>query len=301
VDLVSEATGRRDVGRSGAPLSIVELVRAGTLDANLAALTWLLIEARVPVIVAAAAGRVGKSTLLAALLEFLPVGTRRQVLAGAREDFTWLREASTLGWRPDDTGRARAPIVHLDAAPADPATTFLVAPELSNHLPGYTWGEHARIAVRAISRDYGLGATIHADSLEEVFGQLGGPGVGLTDDELSRLGLVLVLRHLDAGRRVVAAHYVRPVSRDGAGHVQRLGPAVLAAWDDRRHELDDFAWGVIPELALRVDRRAGDFELELEHRSAYLQGLVDRGMTGFDAVRSALADYRGLTASATTS
>jgi Flp pilus assembly CpaF family ATPase len=35
------------------PRSIVELLRAGTLDAELAATLWVLIEGRVPIIVAA--------------------------------------------------------------------------------------------------------------------------------------------------------------------------------------------------------------------------------------------------------
>ncbi|MEA2607992.1 MAG: hypothetical protein QOJ75_235, partial [Chloroflexota bacterium] len=36
------------------PRSITELIRAGTLDAELAATIWLLLEARVPLLVAAA-------------------------------------------------------------------------------------------------------------------------------------------------------------------------------------------------------------------------------------------------------
>ena len=39
------------------PRSVVELIRAGTLDAELAATLWVLIEGRVPVVVAGARGR----------------------------------------------------------------------------------------------------------------------------------------------------------------------------------------------------------------------------------------------------
>ena len=54
------------------PRSIVELIADGTLDAELSAQLWLLLEARVPIIVAAEAQHVGKTTLLSALLAFLP-------------------------------------------------------------------------------------------------------------------------------------------------------------------------------------------------------------------------------------
>jgi len=283
---------RYDGGRSPArSISVVELIASGTLDAELAGLLWLLVEARLPVVVAAMAGRTGKSTLLEAILAFLPSGTRRQPLAGFAEDFEWLPEAADLGWRR--ARRRPSPHEHRDIAPAEPATTYLVAAELSNHLPTYTWGEQALVAVRAVSRGYGLGATIHADSLEEVFAQLSGPAVGLTAEELSRLGVVLVLRLVPGGRRrLVAGHYVRPVARDAGGHVQRLGPAVLATWDPARDALDQFWWGILPELAERTGRRAGDFEVEQARRASYLAGLVAGGLMGWQEVVTAIAGYR---------
>ena len=94
------------------PRSIVELIRAGTLDAELAATLWLLIEARVPLVVAAAAQGTGKSTLLDALLDFLPAGTHAVELAGATETFDWLPQASELGWPGAAVrdGRVQGPI-----------------------------------------------------------------------------------------------------------------------------------------------------------------------------------------------
>jgi hypothetical protein len=269
------------------PRSIVELIRTGTLDAELAAELWLLIEARVPVIVAAEAQNVGKSTLLRALLDFLPPGIRVVELAGESESFDWLPQASELGW----PGTAARPIP--GAEPIRAATTVLLAAELSNHLPGYTWGAAARIAVRAASIGYGLAATIHADSLDDVFDALRRPPVRLADDELSHLGLVLVLRLVDDDRRRVAvAHYVRPVARDVHGHLQRLGPAVLATWDPEVDAFEHFGWGVTPELALRVGRRAGDFEIEVDRRRDYLDGLVVAHVTEPQPARAAIRDYR---------
>ena len=103
----------------------------------------------------------------------------------------------------------------------------------------------------------------------------------------------------DGLRRVVAAHYVRPTARDEHGHVQRLGPAVLATWD-REHDLfEHFAWGITPELALRVGRRPGDFELEVDRRRDYLAGLVEAGISDLDAVRAAIDGYRATTGTPT--
>jgi hypothetical protein len=277
------------------PRSIVELIRAGTLDSELAATIWLLVEARVPLLVAAEGRGAGKTTLLQALLAFVPAETRVVELAGEAETFDWLPQASELGWpgsvRPAGGG---APVIKPD-------TTVILAPELSDHLPAYTWGDAARLAVRAASIGYGLAATIHADSLDDIFDQLGQPPVTLSDDELSHLGVVLILRRLDGlRRRVVAAHYLRPVSRDGHGHVQRLGPAVLATWDPVTDQLEHFGWGVIPELAIRVGRRPGDFELEIDRRRALLDELVAAATTDVESVRDAITTYRTSAAAITT-
>jgi hypothetical protein len=276
------------------PRSIVELIRAGTLDAELAATLWLLIEGRVPLIVGALPRQAGKTTLLDALLMFLPSGTRTVELEGAMETFDWLPQAPELGWRSTHTPAAIAARVSTRKPPTvRPDDTVLLIPELSDHLPSYTWGAEARIAIRAVVIGYGLAATIHADSLDDVFDQLRLPPVSLGDDELSRLGIVLILRPVgDRLRRVVAAHYVRPTSRDEHGHVQHLGPGVLATWDPDHDRFEHFSWGITPELAMRVGRRPGDFEAEVERRRDYLAGLAEAGITDIDAVRAAIEGYR---------
>jgi hypothetical protein len=279
------------------PRSIVQLIRDRTVDPQLAALLWLLVEARLPVIVAAVRPRAGKTTTLEAILDFLPPGTRRIDLAGVMETFDWLPHARELGWQvppPTSAGALRS---------LDPSATYLVAAELSDHTPAYTWGDHARIAIRALSIGYGLGATIHASSLEEVLEALHEPPVALTDDELSRLGVVLFLRLLPpppgdayAGpvRRISSAHYVRPLARDEHGHLQRLGPAVLATWSEATDAFEHFAWGVVSELADRVGRGPADFEAELSRREAYLAGLASVGVVDPGDVRAAIDGYRAV-------
>ncbi|MEX1169241.1 MAG: hypothetical protein WEE50_03765 [Chloroflexota bacterium] len=271
------------------PRSIAELIAAGTIDAELAATAWLLLEARVPLLVAGDGPGVGRSTLLRAMLDFLPSELRIVELRGVDETFDWLPQASELGWPGVPSQPAGTPF--------RPENTVILATELSDQTPASTWGQAAQVAVRAAAIGYGLVATIHGDSLDDVLAGLRANPVRLTGDELSRLGVVLVVRRLSGDRRrVVAAHYLRPVARDVHGHVQRLGPAVLATWDPASDTFEAFGWGVTPELAMRVGRRAGDFEIELQTRRAFLDDLVARGITDVDSVREAIGRYRPRTA-----
>ena len=132
-------------------------------------------------------------------------------------------------------------------------------------------GDGALALLRAASLGAGFASTIQAGSLEEVRDRLK-LVAGAGEDELSYLGVVVIL---DETGQVVAAHHVRPLALDGQGHVQRLGPAVLAARDTRSGQLEHFAWGVMPELAARVSMKSGDLETEIDRRRDILRHAVE--------------------------
>jgi hypothetical protein len=225
--------------------SLVELVATGVVDAELAALVWLLVEAHVPVVVAAPEGRAAAGGQLLAGL-----------LTSIRSD--------------------------VDAVPLQEPMSAAGASSL-------TRGRRA-------------GGVLEASSLGEIRERLGTGPLPLTTDQLTFLGCVLVLGESSGGSggrggrkgrlRVMAAHYVRPLARDAHGHAQRLDPAVLATWDDRLGRYEHFAWGVIPEIAARLGRRAGDLEADLHHRRDDLAGLVKGGITKLDEVQRLVAGYR---------
>ncbi|HEX5465759.1 MAG TPA: hypothetical protein VFW92_03685 [Candidatus Limnocylindrales bacterium] len=248
------------------PLGLEELLAGGTLDAELAGLVLWLLEAEVPIVVAGPPG-VGATTLLTALLALLPDSTPTHRLAGGSEDFAWLPQASELGW----PGRG-GPLPPPGQRPAWPGARLLVA-ELSERPEIGTWGLAARVVVRALQLGYSLATTARAGSLQELLAGLERAPVGLSQDELRRLGLVLVVgrvappapvgHDLQPLHRVVAAHYLRPLDRDRQGHVQRQPPAVLATWDAASDTFEHFAWGVLPELGARFGRPPGAVEREL--------------------------------------
>ena len=133
-----------------------------------------------------------------------------------------------------------------------------------------------RAALAATTGRSGLLAAVEADDLAGVVDLLARQG--LTTDEASFLGAVIVVgAGADGASRVVAAHYLRPVVRDAGGHPRRLGPAVLAAWDERTGRWEDYGWGIGPDLAERCRMRAGDFESERAARAALLADLATGG------------------------
>jgi hypothetical protein len=70
------------------PLSLESLLRESAIDAELGALVSILVEARVPVIVAGDVDAATRARALEAVLEALPGDARRIELAGPTEDFS---------------------------------------------------------------------------------------------------------------------------------------------------------------------------------------------------------------------
>jgi hypothetical protein len=162
-------------------------------------------------------------------------------------------------------------------------------------------GESLRSAIGLLAAERGAvddgalaGGTVRAASLEDVLRLTGGAGTAPdVGDEARDLGVVCVLNVAGspelassagqpdsadqpvAGFVVSTVHYVRPVERDGAGHLQRRPPAILSAWDEEARRFDHFFWAIIDELATRSAMDAHEFDDTHRRRTALLHDLVD--------------------------
>lgn len=194
------------------------LVRAEALDAELAALLWLLVDGGLPLVVTG--GTSHRRTALLATLAALP-------------------------------GPDSEPLDHI--------------------APTGVWGPVLRARIASLRPGDRFRASADAASLRELLGMLDAPEIGLTDDEIRTLGVIVVM---DDEGRVSAAHLLRPVERDGAGHLQRRPPAVLAARDPHDGKLEHFTWAVTSELADRVDRSQADFEARQADRARLIDHLA---------------------------
>ncbi len=268
------------------PMSAVEIVGSGSLDARLMATLWAVTSRRGSVMLASEAPMAGKTTTLSALVDFLPPGTVGVFLRGWRGDFEWT----------DEIGPERG---------------YLLVNEMSDHLPIYVWGRNARGALELAGRGYGMGATMHADSLDEATALLQGQ-LGATDADLG--GLTIYLQYsayrTPAGmyRRVEEAWHLR---LDDAGS---LAPVRLAALDGGRSPSltgaqrdpeppmlsgdggrsaralvhDSGAYAV---LAVSLGLQPPELEAELAARSEYLTALADRGVCDPASVADAVSQY----------
>lgn len=245
--------------RGDGRLTLLDLVRNGTLDLRTAALLWLLVEAKSSIIVAAAPQLAGKTTLLTALIDFMPPWYERVYTRGREEDFSFLRET-------------------------EPSSSYILVPELSDHTPAYLWGDKVRVVFDALARGYSVGATMHADTPDDVIDMLGGAPVHLPVGLLHHVGVVVNLRisygARDMLRRVDRITLVAP------------GPALhmLGRWDS---VTDTFVQTDSPETRAALDERlmTTGTEIALGERMCTLESWLKKGPISPAELQRAVAHY----------
>src|SRR3982751_1490318 len=78
------------------PLSILQLIQAGSTDTSLMSLLWAMLGRRASVIVAAEPALAGKTTTLTGLPGLLPPGSKNVYLKGHYENFEFADEPETV-------------------------------------------------------------------------------------------------------------------------------------------------------------------------------------------------------------
>lgn len=232
------------------------LVTARELSATLAAHLTILADAGVPLVVAGAATADRRDALAAAVAAASPLPTGAQsaeIKIATDEAFVWLSDPAGVGCLAAGAG----------GAPRSPRSTRLIAMGLVERLSAAT----TKTVVRALVRGFPLIATAPGRDLAELLDLLRGANLRVPEDDLFRLGIVVILGgDGEVQSRVESAHLLRAPALDGGA---RRPPALLTTWDGA-NSWDDFSWAALPELAARVGVRQANFSSQLAAREREL-------------------------------
>lgn len=221
-------------------LTVLELVRNGSMSAEMASTLWAAMDDRASFIVAAGPRQAGKSTMTEAILDFLPGSVPRHDLTGDRAE--------------------------MDALAAAPDGGYLVVSEFSDHTPRYLRGEQVVQVFDTADRGFSIGGTLHADTPEQTFAELRSHGP-IPDSQLGSIGYLVFL-----GVRGWPENPVRWVSNiwqvDGVARGAPRG-RLLCRWDGTAGKFvwENEAVGLSASESLR------------EERAASIQALADAGRT----------------------
>jgi len=244
-------------------MSVAELIVAGNLSAEVAAMFWVAMERGASLIIAADPPSSGKTTTLSALMSFTLPDTLVYFTQGQGETFA--------------------------LPPLSPEyDTYILVNEMSDHIPVYTWDDHARKTFELLAAGYRLGTTVHADTVDGVLAQLE-QDLAIPKNHVAHLTFIVPMfigRQQGIIRRITE---VAMLEADGDGH--RVSRA--AEWNR-----DEDTFRLFPQRGVReaFAQWAGLTPDELDEaitdRQRLLEGLIESGATSIPAVNEAVLAYQ---------
>ena len=237
-------------------ITLAELVRNGTLNAEMAAVLWAAVDEQVSFLTVAVPRLAGKSTLSNAVLALRPPGVPLHDVAGEPEVMERLKRERLGG--------------------------YLVVGEFSRaSIPGYIWGEPVRRVFDALEAGYSLQTSLHAPGVEAGIQEVT-VGNGVSDEHASAFKVVLYIERFGTDmsnfwRRLAEVYEVHKVENGRPiGHP-------LFRWHedgDRFEKLSD-------------PHQFGRNREELERRAELMAGLAAEGRTSSSDVAAAADEFRG--------
>ncbi len=239
-------------------ISIAELVRNGTMSAEMAAVLWAAVDEPVSFLTAALPRLAGKSTVSGAVLALRRPGLAVRTVTGDPEEMARLERERAGGYlQIEEISRGRRPT--------------------------YIWGEPVRRVFRALRAGYVLQASLHAPDVAEAV-RLVAVENEVGDELAAAFKLVLYIERLgdeETGyRRRLAELYELHGVRDGRPFGQ-----TLFRWHADEDRFEPIA---APQLFGR-DRA------DLARRAEIIAGLAATGRTAPEEVATAVAAYRAAT------
>jgi hypothetical protein len=274
--------------RGGRMLSAIDLLAAGTLDLRLTAYLMRAIRNGASILACAGPGGTGKTTLMGALLCFLPTHGLIKIVEKSESSF-WYEEQ------------------------ADPKTpTWFLCHELG---PGpwysYLWGEGAKAFLSMPNQQRFCATTVHADDLGELRRLLQGREIGISHDDFAGLDLILFIR---AMRGQGTGRWQRRVTEVCVGTGDANKPHKrICHWDPTN---DRFRWQLeeIDDPITIIEERPmtkpllGSFRSQPEKRTPtpshipvplrsyyeFLHGLKEKRITAMEDVRREVVRFYGM-------
>jgi hypothetical protein len=238
---------------------MAQIIGTGSVDAQTAAMVWLLLEHGASLTVAGPTDPqpgIGKTTTLNALLQFLPENTALAYMSGMYEDFAFTR-------LPD----------------IEPEQTYALCNEVSDHLPIYMWGRIARRYLTLTASGYHIATSVHADMIDDVLNMYR-HDLRLTPAEIRRLGLVINIGVVGyvypLRRRWLSTHFL-PTQPEPGKAPDAIIPLPLSLWNDADDTFEHADRPILDELAAWAGMTSTAFDAALKLRVDCLKEQVSIG------------------------
>jgi flagellar protein FlaI len=263
------------------PYSVVDLISFGTIDVDIAAYLWMLMEAKMSIMVIGSTGS-GKTTFLNAITGLVDPDNKIFSVEDVSEinikHENWFSLVTRTGF--GNSGEGEIGLYDLIKSGVRHRPDYIVVGEIR--------GSEAYVMFQAMATGHGGLCTMHADSLESASKRLQQKPMDIPASYMALMNCVIVIR--------------RVKGEDGKGTrraviIQELKTAIdyhaAFKWDPKSDYFDSQL--MESEILKRISEQSGknidEILDELEKRKIVLKWLVQRGVRAYDKVAEIVGKY----------
>ncbi len=292
-----QATLGTDIARRGSnftirrftedPLTPVDIMEFGTVDAAMLAYLWMAIENGKSMLIAGPTAA-GKTSLLNALSLFIPPGLKIVSIEDTPElrlpHPNWVPEVARSGFGFGETESGEVTLDDLLKESLRQRPDYIIVGEVR--------GEEAYILFQQIATGHPGMSTIHASSLDKVMDRLTTRPINLPGSLIENLDLIVFIKRVRRRgqyvRRVEAVYELEGFDED------REEPIVnkLFEWDAAADSFDIVSdSSVLAQIADDRGVQPGTMQTEIARRKQVVQWMADRDITHYTEVGQVASNY----------
>ena len=272
------------------PITIVDLITNETIDENIGAYLWMLMENKMSAMIVGPTGA-GKTTALNAIACLIKPDLKMISVEEVSEinlpQENWVSTIARPGFGGDSEGEISLYELIKSAVRHRPALILV----------GEVRGEEAYVLFQALATGHGGLCTMHAEDVETVMQRLTQPPMNIPQGILPLMNCVIVVKQVKtpgfvpAERKISTRKFVKVSEIDTGGAIHDVFSWNLSS-DSFQGNLQDSY--LLNKLAKNLDVPLSLVMQELERRKQILLKMVDKNLRDFRSVHKALSSSVGL-------
>ena len=269
------------------PLSILDLIQIGTLNARIAAYFWLILEHKKSFMIVGGTGA-GKTSMLNALLSLM---SQNDKIVTAEE----VPELSppVANWTQLNSRES----FNFGEGPSGDITLFDLIKVSLRYRPDYVIvgevrGEEAYVLFQALATGHGGLCTMHADSIDRVVKRLTSPPMNVSEVYIPLMNIALYIQRVELPHKKDGLNFGRRV-RSVSEIAEYDNYLEVSRWDPRTDTFttmfkDSY---ILQQISVSSGKSMMQLMEELDRREQYIKDMIESGIDNQRDVAEKILGY----------
>ncbi len=269
------------------PLSILDLIQIGTLNARIAAYFWLILEHKKSFMIVGGTGA-GKTSMLNALLSLM---SQNDKIVTAEE----VPELSppVANWTQLNSRES----FNFGEGPSGDITLFDLIKISLRYRPDYVIvgevrGEEAYVLFQALATGHGGLCTMHADSIDRVVKRLTSPPMNVSEVYIPLMNIALYIQRVELPHKKDGLNFGRRV-RSVSEIAEYENYLEVSRWDPRTDTFttmfkDSY---ILQQISVSSGKSMTQLMEELDRREQYIKDMIESGVDNQRDVAEKILSY----------